>query len=82
MVDRLVQKLEFDDFWEVLPELRLAFNYFVPSETNAVAQKVAALYHTDSMTVQTPIEIYNELYAQGAELEQEICRALGEEAAE
>lgn len=79
MVNQLVQALDFDAFLEVLPELRLAFNYFVPSETDDIAEKVAALYHTDKQDVKKRFDIYNELYAVGVQLEQEICGELPEE---
>ena len=42
--DRLLCALEDDDFTRLLPELRLAFSYFVPTETDRLAKRAAALH--------------------------------------
>ena len=43
-IDRLLCALEDDDFTRLLPELRLAFSYFVPTETDRLAKRAAALH--------------------------------------
>ena len=43
-IDRLLCALEDDDFTRLLPELRLAFSYFVPVETDRLAKRAAALH--------------------------------------
>lgn len=43
-IDRLLCTLEDDDFIRLLPELRLAFSYFVPTETDRLAKRAAALH--------------------------------------
>ena len=43
-IDRLLCALEDDDFTRLLPELRLAFSYFVPTETDRLAKRAATLH--------------------------------------
>lgn len=73
MTDNLIRALSPDDFMEVLPELRLAFSYFIPSETDSIAEKVASLYDKTKADVKRSLEVYNSLYAMGVRLEKEIC---------
>lgn len=48
--DRLLCALEDEDFTRLLPELRLAFSYFVPTETDRLAKRAAALHgRTESL---------------------------------
>ncbi len=44
MVDALLEKLEPEEFLSLLPELRMAFGYFTPLETDRLAAKAAALH--------------------------------------
>ncbi|MGN1458432.1 MAG: DUF5682 family protein [Acutalibacteraceae bacterium] len=73
MINRLIQSLSIDDFMEILPEFRLAFSYFTPSEINDTAEKVAALYDKTGTDITKSSEFYTELYAAGSKLEEEIC---------
>ncbi len=52
-IDTLMQNLSDDDFIALLPDLRLAFSYFVPMETNRIAKEVASLHNTsrDSLLI-------------------------------
>ena len=43
-IDELLCVLEDEDFTRLLPELRLAFSYFVPTETDRLAKRAAALH--------------------------------------
>lgn len=43
-IDRLLSELTDEQFISILPELRLAFSYFVPMETNRLAKQVASLH--------------------------------------
>lgn len=43
-IDRLLCALEDEEFTRLLPELRLAFSYFVPTETDRLAKRAAALH--------------------------------------
>lgn len=44
MIDGLIKKLSPDAFMKLLPELRQAFGYFTPLETDRIAGKAAALH--------------------------------------
>lgn len=72
ITDRLIRELSMEAFMEVLPELRLAFSYFTPSETDMIAEKAALLYGKKKEDVQRDMEFYHELYVTGAKLEREI----------
>lgn len=48
MIDELIGKLSPEAFMERLPELRMAFSYFTPLETDRLAQKAAALHGADA----------------------------------
>lgn len=43
-IDALLVGLEEEDFIALLPELRLAFSYFVPMETDRIARRAAELH--------------------------------------
>lgn len=43
MIDELLAKLSSEAFMKLLPELRMAFGYFTPLETDRIAGKAAAL---------------------------------------
>ncbi|MCI8849198.1 MAG: hypothetical protein HFF86_07970 [Oscillibacter sp.] len=45
-LDHLFSRLEEPDFLALLPELRLAFRYFTPSEASRIAGRAAALHGT------------------------------------
>ena len=59
---------------DILPELRLAFSYFTPSEIDGIAQKASALYGKSKEEMKKSLEIYQYLYAKGIHLESEILR--------
>lgn len=44
MIDELLGKLSADAFMKLLPELRQAFGYFTPLETDRLAEKAASLH--------------------------------------
>lgn len=50
-VDRLLCELSEEDFTALLPELRLAFSYFVPMETDRIARQAAALHGKQASTL-------------------------------
>ena len=43
-IDTLLSELEDDDFTAMLPQLRLAFSYFLPTETDRLARSAAGLH--------------------------------------
>ncbi len=46
-IDTLLAELTDEEFTSILPELRLAFSYFVPMETNRLGRQAAALHSAD-----------------------------------
>lgn len=76
IIDVLIKSLSTDDFMEVLPELRLAFSYFTPSEIDEIAEKVAAFYGKTRADVKKSLTVYSDIYAQGEELEKQIRESL------
>lgn len=75
MINCLIKNFSIEDFLEILPELKLAFSYFLPSEINSIAKRVAALYDKKAEDIQK-VEVYEELYPIGLQLEKEICNSL------
>lgn len=78
IVDNLIKSLPMDSFIEVLPELRLAFSYFTPSEIDNIAEKAAQLYDKAKEDVKQNLEFYHSLYVIGSQLEKQICSELNE----
>ncbi len=50
-IDVLFGELEEEAFLEALPQLRLAFSYFLPTETDRIAKGVAALHGVESKMI-------------------------------
>jgi len=72
MTDELITGMEYDDFIEVLPQLRLAFGYFTPQETADTAKAVAKLHSAESSAIRYGRAIDERLYAFGKRLDSEI----------
>ncbi len=80
MTDMLLSEMEYDDFMEILPSLRLAYSYFTPFEIQEIAGEAAALHGLkEDLTLQTGLD--EALIAFGAELDAEIFRVMREESA-
>ena len=47
MIDALIAGLEAETFLELLPELRMAFGYFTPMETDRIAGQAASLHKAE-----------------------------------
>ncbi|MED1917668.1 DUF5682 family protein [Bacillus thuringiensis] len=52
---QMITSLTYDDFLQVVPELRLAFTYFSPMEISMLSEKVAALFQTTVEQVTNPV---------------------------
>ena len=80
MTDMLLSEMEYDDFMEILPSLRLAYSYFTPFEIQEIAGEAAALHGLkEDLTLQTGLD--EALIAFGAELDAEIFRVMRGESA-
>ena len=49
-IDGLFCELADEDFTAMLPQLRLAFSYFLPRETDRLAKAAASFHGTERMT--------------------------------
>jgi len=77
ITDTLIKGFEWDEFMEVLPELRLAFSYFSPYETDKIAGAVSALYNASAENLRQTLNTDNDIYAFGAQLENELLKEMG-----
>ena len=77
MTDTLIQGLDWDEFMEVLPELRLAFSYFSPYETDRIAETAAALHGCHAEKLRQALRIDSEIYSVGVQIETEILKETG-----
>ncbi len=76
ITDMLIKGFDMDEFMEILPELRLAFSYFSPYETDSIAENVAELYNSDVNSLRRSIKISDDIYAAGVVLEKEILEEM------
>ena len=77
MTDVLLSDMEYDDFMEILPSLRLAYSYFTPFEIQDIAGEAASLHGLkEDFTLESGLD--EALVAFGSELDAEIFRKLRE----
>lgn len=69
MLDHFFGKIEKTEFMELLPELRMAFTYFTPRETDRIAKMAAALHGKKREEILELAEVLPEWYAYGKELD-------------
>lgn len=69
MIDGLFARLTQEDFTALLPELRLAFSYFAPAETDRIARRAAALHGKDAASVRERPAVTAAQYAYGEALD-------------
>lgn len=67
-IDTLLCGLEDADFTALLPELRLAFSYFVPMETDRIARRAAAMHGAAPASLRRR-GVQPEEYARGEEVD-------------
>ncbi|WP_243124420.1 DUF5682 family protein [Clostridium sp. AWRP] len=58
-IDKFINEVEDEDFIRIIPQLRLAFSYFIPREVDEIGEKVAKNYkvskvHFDELKVISP----------------------------
>ena len=74
MIDTFLGEVDEAEFMELLPQLRMAFAYFTPFETDKIAQQAAGLHHRTGRELMERDEVLPEWYAYGKELD---CYARG-----
>ena len=70
MIDVFLGQVEEAEFMELLPQLRMAFAYFTPAETDKIAKQAAGLHHKSGRELMERAEILPEWYTYGKELDQ------------
>ncbi len=69
MLDDFFGRVEEKEFMELLPQLRMAFAYFTPGETDKIAMRAAKLHGKGQENILLRKEIMPEWYAYGQELD-------------
>lgn len=69
MLDDFFGRVEEKEFMELLPQLRMAFAYFTPGETDKIAMRAAKLHGKGEENILLRKEIMPEWYAYGQELD-------------
>lgn len=77
MTDSLISGMEYGDFMEILPSMRLAFSYFTPSEIQDTAKEVAELHGTAKDDILKKKYVDENLFIFGEKLDGEICGIMG-----
>ena len=76
LIDELLGRLSAEEFMSLLPELRLAFSYFTPMETDRIAGKAAGLHGRRAGDILRRQGIGPEAYAYGEGLDSRIRAGL------
>ena len=69
MLDEFFGQVDQEEFMELLPELRMAFTYFTPRETDKIAGAAAALHGRSRRDILEREEVYPDWYSYGKEMD-------------
>lgn len=69
MLDEFLGQVGEEEFMELLPELRMAFAYFTPRETDSIAAMAAGLHGKGKEDIMERKEIFPDWYSYGKELD-------------
>ncbi|MEH2958003.1 DUF5682 family protein [Candidatus Merdisoma sp. JLR.KK006] len=69
LIDELLGRLSGEEFLRLLPELRMAFGYFTPLETDRIAGRAAALHGRKKRDLLTERRVSPEEFAYGEALD-------------
>lgn len=76
MTDNLITEMDYSDFMEILPSMKLAFSYFTPSEIQDTARSVAKLHNTDKNDILIKRAVDEGMFDFGSQLDSDICEIL------
>lgn len=79
IINRFVAAVSDEDFMKLLPQFRLAFSYFTPSEIDRIAERVAGLHGISGRRFQELKAVTPEVFNYGVELEKQIFAVLEDE---
>ncbi|MBR4731551.1 MAG: hypothetical protein IK081_02180 [Lachnospiraceae bacterium] len=74
MLDDFLLRTEYEDFLKILPQLRLAFSFFTPTEMDRLASKVARKYGLKTAEFEDLKAVSAEEFAYGKALEERILQ--------
>lgn len=74
MLDDFLLRTEYEEFLKILPQLRLAFSFFTPTEMDRLAAKVARKYGLKTAEFEDLKAVSAEEFAYGKALEERILR--------
>ncbi|MDE5698420.1 MAG: hypothetical protein K2I96_13590 [Lachnospiraceae bacterium] len=77
MIDAFLGEVDEMEFMELLPQLRMAFAYFTPSETDKIARQAAGLHRRTGRELMERDEVLPGWYTYGRELDAYARRVLG-----
>lgn len=77
MMDGFFGQVSEEEFMELLPQLRMAFTYFTPAETDRIAQMAAGFHGKGREDIMERKEILPEWYAYGRELDIYVRQCMG-----
>ena len=78
MLDAFFGQVEEGEFMELLPQLRMAFTYFTPSETDRIAGMAAGLHGKKGEDLMRLGEVMPDWYGYGRELDEYASVAMHE----
>ncbi len=70
MMDVFLGQVDEEEFMALLPQMRMAFAYFTPAETDKIARQAAGLHHRSGRELMERAEILPDWYTYGEELDQ------------
>lgn len=76
MTDILITEMEYDDFMEILPSMRLAFSYFTPAEIQDTAQSAGKLHNVSKNDILSSRAVDENMFLFGSQLDSDICEFL------
>lgn len=79
IIDSMIRHAEDEKFMQLLPDLRLAFAYFTPTEIDKIAAKAAALYGKTKKELMDLKEVLPADYSYGKQLDAFAQRQMGME---
>lgn len=77
MSDSLISDMEYDDFIDILPSMRLAFGYFTPNEIQTLAECVSDMHNSDKESILSVSAVDENFFCFGEKFDKEICELIG-----
>ena len=79
MTDQLIISMDYDDFLEILPSMRLAFSSFTPNELRIVAKTASKLHNVNENDIFMKPAVNEKLFLFGENFDRMICESLNME---